>query len=87
MSYNVWTTSGETPIKVAWVDLSESLANGNIRATAGLQKTLLEFHNTGIPDKDGRDITGRVSAKPAEAPARPGFFRRLFGGGSNGSPG
>ena len=89
--YHVWTTAWENALSVQWRDLSESMSNGNLRPTAQLQKTLLDFQNTGIPDKDGRDISGRVSPPPEKKQKGvSSFIKSLFGrsqGGGNGAPG
>ena len=87
--YHVRTTAFEEPIAVLWQDLVESLRSGNLRPTPALSKTLLLFQGTGVPDKDGNDVTGRVSPPPRKSGIT-GIFRSLFGGNSaarNGAPG
>ncbi|MCE9582598.1 MAG: hypothetical protein K8T20_08915 [Planctomycetes bacterium] len=82
MVYMVYTTAHEAPVPVPHPDLAESMSNGNVRATNGLQKVLLAFQNTGIPDKEGNDITGRVTPPPKTA----GFsIFKLFGNKKNGN--
>jgi hypothetical protein len=76
--YLVYTTAHEQPVKVPHAELAESMSNGNVRATPALQMTLLAFQNTGIPDKEGNDITGRFTP-PTKKPAGFSIFR-LFGG-------
>jgi hypothetical protein len=88
--YFVWTTAHEKPVQVTHQELGGSMLNGNIRPTQELQKRLLEFQGTGIPDKDGNDITGRVTPRPEPGKAGVGsLFRSIFGkkaeGGNNGS--
>ncbi|KAF0245277.1 MAG: hypothetical protein FD180_1824 [Planctomycetota bacterium] len=82
-TYLVYTTAHEQPVRVPHFELAESMANGNVRATPALQKTLLAFQNTGIPDKEGNDITGRFTP-PTQKPAGFSIFR-LFGGKGNGN--
>lgn len=81
--YLVYTTAHEPPVPVPHADLADSLSNGNVRATPALQKGLLAFQNTGIPDKEGNDITGRVTP-PAKKPAGFSIFK-LFGNKHNGN--
>ncbi len=85
--YLVYTTAHESPVRVPHADLAESMANGNVRATPNLQKILLHFQNTGIPDREGNDITGKVTPPPKKSAGFSIF--RLFGqkpdGNGNGS--
>lgn len=83
-TYLVYTTAHEQPVKVPHAELAESMSNGNVRATPALQMTLLNFQNTGIPDKDGNDITGRHTPPPSKASGFSIF--RLFGGKSGEKP-
>lgn len=84
--YLVFTTAHEDPVTVPHAELMESMPNGNVRATPALQMTLLKFQGTGIPDKDGNDITGRHTPRPAAKPAGFSIFRFLGGKNGNGTP-
>jgi hypothetical protein len=91
LDYRVWTTADESPVAIPWKEIADSMTPaGNIRASADLQRRLIEFQNRGIPDKDGHDISGRVTPPPSTPRTGLGsVFRSIFGKkpGRNGNGG